>query len=341
MNPMCRHLEEPRSEVDVPLVTVIVTVFTRVEFLPQALASVLNQTFSELEVIVMDDSGCAMAHDICEPFVRSNGVLYRANPGTLGVAASLRGAMCEAKGKYLAVLNDDDAWGPDFLENLVPILESDSRRVLAFSDHWIMTEDGRRDVAATDAVSLRYGRAALPEGRIGNTAEFVLVHNGVPLAMAALFRKRALDPLLLTSQVAGAYDFWISCILAKSGGEFYYVPRRLTSYRIHTRMETGRRGPDKSDNHVYIFSQLLERDWFPDRRRYLRLKLSRALCRASRDRLDFGRAAEARRFVLEALRIAPGWRPVAVALLSFVPHALRRRLELLLGFPATWGPALR
>lgn len=289
------------------LVTVILTVFKRLDFLPEALASALSQRFNSLEIIVADDSGCAAARSVCQAQIAAGQIRYRANPQTLGIASSLRAAVEDARGVYIAILNDDDAWAPDFLTTLVPALEADARRVLAFSDHWMVTEQGQIDSDVTDSNTLQYGRSGLPEGEIPDPAHFVVVRNGVPLAMASVFRKNAVDWARLTDDVSGAYDFWISCMLAASGGTFYYVPRRLTRYRVHSRMETGRRSHDKNENHAYIFALLLREGWFPQMERYLRGRLARALLRVGRDKLHFHRLNEARRYMVLAVKACAGW----------------------------------
>jgi hypothetical protein len=146
--------------------------------------------------------------------------------------------------------------------------------------------------------------------------------------MAAVFRKRFLNLTLLTDEIAGAYDFWISCLLAASGKKFYYVPKRLTRYRVHSRTETGRRDPNKSQNQVYIFDQLLKHNWFPNLDGYLRARLSGAFFRLGRDRLYFNQLAEARRCFSKALRTHSDWRPILGGLLSYLPKFVRVRLNL-------------
>lgn len=309
-----------------PEVTVIVSVYRRLDFLAQAVESALTQSFTSREIIVVDDSGSAAAQAICQPWIDRGEITYRANPHTLGIALSLRGALESARGQFISFLNDDDEWEPDFLSQLVPALQANSERVVAFSDHWIMLQDGSIDRMETDANTQRYGRASLPEGELSNPAAFVLIDNGVPLAMAALFRKDALDLSLLTKEVAGAYDFWISCALAASGGKFYYVPRRLTRYRIHEKSETGRRSADKSENQVFIFSEMLRRNWFPEMKPDLRARLANAHFRVGRDQLAFDRPGEARRSFRESFKTKPAARPFLAALLSFLPSSVRARL---------------
>ena len=311
-----------------PEVTIIISVYKRVGFLAHALESALAQTFQGSEIIVADDSGTAVARDLCEPWVKSGQIRYRANPQTLGIARSLRGALEEARGEFVSILNDDDLWEPNFLSCVVPPLRADPDRVVAFSDHWVMTEGGSIDTVASEANTHRYGRASLAPGDLANPVDFVLIKNGVPLAMAALFRRSAIDPALLTADVSGSYDFWISCLLAASGKKFYYVADRLTRYRVHLKSETARRDPGKSEGQVYIFSQLLERNWFPEKASFLRSRLAGALFRLGRDRLFFNRLADSRDYFRKSFTTRPGWRPILATFLSFLPRSLRILLKL-------------
>ncbi|MFN9645592.1 MAG: glycosyltransferase family 2 protein [Cyanobacteriota bacterium] len=311
---------------DPPIVTVILTVYRRTRFLSEALASAQAQTLSALEIIVADDSDCQDIRSICDSF-QDPRIRYRANPFTLGVAMNLRAAIGEAKGKYIAILNDDDAWEADFLEKLVTPLEEDPALPLAFSDHWIMSEDGRIDQRLTEENSARYGRKLLPRGTVANFEDFVLLTNGVPLAMASLFRRGAFDLDWLVQDVGGAYDFWISCLIAASGRSAFYVPERLTRYRIHTAMETGRKAPDKSENMTFIYQTLLRMEAFPRQRSWLTKRSAGALYRNGRDKLYFNFVSEARTSFIQSLKTSAGHKSIIGLIVSYLPKEWRRTLR--------------
>ena len=311
------------DQLTVPLVSVVLTVHKRLTFFAEALRSIEAQTFQDYEIVIADDSGTAAARDACR--VSNNGrVRYHANSTSLGVALSVRAALATARGKYIAILNDDDLWEPDFLARLVPVLEADAKRVLAFCDHAIIAADGRIDEAATRRNTERFGRSSLAEGDVAEPKAFVLRHNGVPLAMGSLFRAGALAHERLVSDVAGAYDFWMSSVLAASGGNFYYVPARLSRYRVHADMETARRDPEKTRCLAFIARSLLAEPAFANEREYLARWLSSLTVRAGRDYLYFDRVADARRSFATAFRMSAGWKPVAGYLVSMVPASLRR-----------------
>ena len=270
-------------------VSVILTVFEREKFLRRAIESALSQTFANYEVIVADDSNKPSIRQLCESFQCPHRLRYRGNKERLGVALNVRAAIEDAKGKYVSILNDDDYWGSTFLERLVAPLEENPNRAVAFADHWIIREDGSVDEPATESNSLRYGRKTLPEGDIKDPPGFVLMKNGVPLAMAALFRRNDLNLSLLTKEVVGAYDLWISCVLAASGRSFFYVPSRLTYYRLHEGSETARRAPDKSEPMIYILQEILRENWFPTMKGIIQARLADAYFRNGLDLLSFGK----------------------------------------------------
>jgi glycosyltransferase involved in cell wall biosynthesis len=302
------------------IVSVILTVYRRTEFLREAIESALAQTLSAGEIIVTDDSASAEIRDICESFAGTT-VRYRANPQRLGVVENMRAAVAEARGELVAILNDDDVWEPEFLSSLVPPLAEKSERALAFSDHWLIDERGEIDAPATDANTARYARDILPPGEVRDTTTLVLEKNGVPLAMAAVFRKDAPDWQHVVPEVAGAYDFWLSCLLAATGRPFYYVNRRLTRYRVHGQRETARRAADKNENMAFIYRMLLAENSFPEKRAFLRRCLALTLRTCGRDRLRFGETAPARERFSESIAIHPTGKALAGWLLTWLPRA--------------------
>ena len=305
-----------------PSVSVVVTVFNRVRFLRDALQSILEQTFRSFEIIVTDDANNSEIRSICRSF-REREIRYRFNSSPLGVARNLCAAIPETRGRYIAILNDDDIWEPEFLELLVPPLENSPERVLSFSDHWIMLEDGRIDVRRTDENTARYQRNTLAEGEIRDWATHAVLDHTIPLAMAAVFRKDAVNWDLVVEDVAGAYDFWISCLLASCGKPAYYVPQRLSRYRIHGLMETAKTAENKDENMVFIYAKFLELNLFPRLEASLRQRYREALFACGKNYLFFDRLPKAREYFLRSLKTSLN----AKALVGFILTCLPRRLR--------------
>ncbi|HTI83737.1 MAG TPA: glycosyltransferase [Acetobacteraceae bacterium] len=313
-------------ERDAPDITVVVTVYKRCQYLRDALDSVRLQSLEghRLEVIVADDGASPDVGRIIEDLGQSY-MHYRPNGTRMGVALSVREALRSARGRYVAIMNDDDLWERDFLRELIAPLDADPGRVMAFCDHWIIDENGSINPQQSDTLSRRFRRAQRPGGEVDEVARATVLDRTVPLAVGAIFRRDAIDPDLITEEVGGAYDYWIACLLARSGGPFYYVPRRLTRYRWHSNMETLSRRIDRRHDEVFILGALLDRGWFPNLRWALRWRLSSALFLAGANKLlRFGLANAARSDFARGLRVFPNPFCVAGLLASLLPPALLR-----------------
>jgi glycosyltransferase involved in cell wall biosynthesis len=131
-----------------PLVTVLVPTFNRRRYLPAALTSVTEQSYTNLQVIVVNDGG-ASVRDIVRS-LNDPRVLLLERRDNRGKAHSLNQAISYAEGKYVAYLDDDDIYYPNHVAALVDLLEGDTGCGAAYSDlyktHCRVLEDGRRQV---------------------------------------------------------------------------------------------------------------------------------------------------------------------------------------------------
>src|SRR5580765_8935030 len=119
MIPSASRLPERPDQMDPsPQFTVVIPTYGRPQLLPEALASVLGQTVPDLECIVVDDASPEPV--AVEPNERVRLVRREENGGP---AAGRNTGAAEARGRYLAFLDDDDWWEPDRLELAVPALE--------------------------------------------------------------------------------------------------------------------------------------------------------------------------------------------------------------------------
>lgn len=127
-----------------PLVSVIVPTFNRPDTLRQALVSILQQTFTDYEIIVINDGGQEVGH-IVEALNQKKNINYVRHGRNRGLAAARNSGIGVARGKYIAYLDDDDRYGPQHLAILVEHLESTSFQV-AYTDAWRIwqtNENGR------------------------------------------------------------------------------------------------------------------------------------------------------------------------------------------------------
>lgn len=108
-------------ESGMPLVSVIIPTYNRIATLPRSIDSVLNQTFANLELIVVDDGST----DGTQEYVRGLSdarVRYVRGDGNRGPAAARNLGVRLAQGEYIAFQDSDDEWHADKLEKQMPIL---------------------------------------------------------------------------------------------------------------------------------------------------------------------------------------------------------------------------
>lgn len=218
-----------------PLVSVIIPTYNRPHYLKEAIASVVQQTYVNLEIIVSDDCSLENPAAIVDAFNDSR-IRLRRNPTNLGVGLNVTRAFQEARGEYVASLNDDDIWSPDFVAKLVPLLEANAELALTFCDYYVIREDSRVDAVATEAQTRREKRHQLQAGVYQPFWEIGLIDRSVFTASAALIRRDAVDWSRLHE--AGVFwDYFISYLACRSGRGAYYCPERLAYYRIHAQSE--------------------------------------------------------------------------------------------------------
>jgi glycosyltransferase involved in cell wall biosynthesis len=240
-----------------PLVTIVVPAYRRVDYLPLALASAVAQTFSDFEIIVSDDGPSDAIARIAASFEDPR-IRYRSNERNQGIAMNHYAAYREARGRYLANLDDDDLWEPTFLAELVPALEADPSVSVAFCDHHLIEHDGTFIGPRTERNSRIYRRSDLAPGRHQPFREMAALHETIPIAMGSVFRRSILDGAEYPAQIGGCYDHWLAYLATRDGAAIFYCPRRLTRYRVHAASGSATRGLQNLRNGIYVRSRLLK-----------------------------------------------------------------------------------
>ena len=103
-----------------PLVSIVLPTYNRPNLLRRALWCIKEQTFTDYEVIVVNDAGC----DIADVMRDYKGMKFITHPENKGLSASRNTGIRAAVGKYVTYQDDDDIWFPEHLETLVDHLES-------------------------------------------------------------------------------------------------------------------------------------------------------------------------------------------------------------------------
>lgn len=98
------------------LVSIIMPSYNTGHYIRESIKSILNQTYQNWELIIVDDCSTDDTEEILRTFLDDKRITYLKNERNSGAAVSRNKALREAKGKWVAFLDSDDIWHPQKLE---------------------------------------------------------------------------------------------------------------------------------------------------------------------------------------------------------------------------------
>ena len=118
------------------LVSVIMPSYNTAEYISESIASVRKQTYTDWELIIVDDCSADNTDEIVKPFLSDKRIKYIKNETNSGAAVSRNRALREAKGKWIAFLDSDDLWHPEKLEKQIRFMEKNGYK-FTYTDYRI------------------------------------------------------------------------------------------------------------------------------------------------------------------------------------------------------------
>ena len=104
------------------LVSIIMPSYNTGRFIKETIESVLAQTYSDWELIIVDDCSTDNTDEVVGEFLSDERIRYIKNDTNSGAAVSRNRALREAKGKWIAFLDSDDLWEPEKLEKQIAFM---------------------------------------------------------------------------------------------------------------------------------------------------------------------------------------------------------------------------
>ena len=207
-----------------PNVSICIPTYNRAHILPYAVNSVLNQSYSDFELLICDDASPDNTAEVVaqwdDPRIR-----YIRHPQNIKRGRNMRSGYEAAQGEYFIKFDDDDALTPTFLERTVAVMESQPHVDFVCTDHWVINARNERDQAATAVNSAKWGKDRLAEAVIDDLLKETFVHQSLQVG-STLFRKDCL----------AAVDFMrfdLLVRLAAAGKTGFFIPEKLMEYRFH------------------------------------------------------------------------------------------------------------
>ena len=203
-----------------PKVSVVIPAYNAMNYLPKTLNSVLQQTFSDFEVLIIDDGSTDhlqawVAQNITDPRVR---LITQANQGLSGARNT---GIANAQGEYVAFLDADDLWEPTKLEKQVDYLDNNSTVGLVYN--WI---------ALIDAEGNPTGR--IMGGNIeGDVLEEILQRNIIDCP-SVLVRRKCFETVGMFDITLRSVEDWDMWIRIAGHYPLAVIKEPLVYYRQHS-----------------------------------------------------------------------------------------------------------
>lgn len=105
------------------LVSIIMPSYNTAKYIRESINSVINQTYKNWELIIVDDCSADNTDEIVSRFLEDKRIKYFKNEKNSGAAISRNKALREAKGRWIAFLDSDDLWVPEKLEKQINFME--------------------------------------------------------------------------------------------------------------------------------------------------------------------------------------------------------------------------
>jgi glycosyltransferase involved in cell wall biosynthesis len=232
-----------------PRVTVVIPVYNSAATLSEAIDSALAQTFTDREIVAVDDGSSDSSPEILERYRGRITVISQPNRG---LSAARNAGVRAGTGDRLAFLDADDVWLPEFLARTVAALERDGQPVLAYTDLIVVDSDGRE--LGTSLLGEGAGRP--PELRELFERLWPIMPSAVVMRRAAFERAGGFSEEFRGLGYEDAY-MWMR---AREQGPFVHIAEPLVKWRFSLFPRPLKRGR-KEREAAKVFARLVRERW--------------------------------------------------------------------------------
>jgi glycosyltransferase involved in cell wall biosynthesis len=207
------------SKIQMNLIIVIVPTYNRKSSLKECVYSVLNQSYDNFELLIMDDGSTDGTAEIVKDF-KDNRIIYEWNENSGGPANPRNRGVLKSKGEYVAFLDADDLWYQDKL--LISINALNSGMDVVYHDVDYKCDNESKPIASKN---------------INPPVLSYLLTNGNPMVNSSVVvRKRILQKVGLQNESieyasVEDFDYWLR--ISKLTNKFFRINKILGQYTVH------------------------------------------------------------------------------------------------------------
>jgi glycosyltransferase involved in cell wall biosynthesis len=212
-------------KVSQPLVSVIIPSYNHEKYVEQAIMSVVNQTYKNIELIIIDDGSKDNSPYLIKELINSIDsykIIFEIQEN-MGLTKTLNKAINMANGEFIAFLASDDMYLPNRVEEGVNVFLSSKADVgVVYSDGVVIDEDGNQLYKYSEKYKVPLSK---------NTYKELLLRDWIP-APGVLYRKSSLIECGLFDESSKLEDYDILLRLSQKY-KFEHISKPLFFYRVH------------------------------------------------------------------------------------------------------------
>lgn len=198
-----------------PLVSIITPAYNVENYISQTIESVINQTYKNWEMIIIDDCSKDKTYFIMNDYAKTdNRIKIYKNIDNKGVCYTRNRAIDIAKGKYIAFLDSDDLWDTDKLSKQIQFMEK-NKIILSYTGYRKINEDGSKR-----------GEIKVPKVLDYNE----LLKNCLIGFLTAIYNREKIGKYYFEDIKSEDYIYWLKML--KKIKYAYGIEETLASYRV-------------------------------------------------------------------------------------------------------------
>ena len=211
------------------MISIVTASYNYANFIKETIQSVLNQTYTDWEMIIVDDCSSDNSVEIIKSYNDERIKLY-INEENLGLSKTIQKGIKKACGDWIVFLESDDYITPDYLEKKIQIAEKYPSVNLIFNDCEFFGDE--KKVFDFNAV-LKRTRKILNQNKYPFNMFYYFYHSNKIFTFSAVMAKKE-DLLKINYEPKLDYLLdWHLWIQMAYLGEFYFINEKLTYWRLH------------------------------------------------------------------------------------------------------------
>jgi glycosyltransferase involved in cell wall biosynthesis len=213
-----------------PLVSIVIPSYNHAHFLGRALQSLLDQTYTNWEVILVDNHSQDNTDKVVQSFAEQRIAMLKIHNNGV-IAASRNMGILAARGEWIAFLDSDDFWYPEKLEISINGIQEDASVDVCSTDEMMVDEvSGKKRMLKYGPYCPDFYKELLLEGNCLSPSA-TLVRRDFLIRHGILFRE---NKEFVTAE---DYDLWMR--LAQAGAKFKFIHSVQGEYRVHAINSSG------------------------------------------------------------------------------------------------------